>query len=162
MKRFRRGVLLIVVLALTAASVPAGATFGGAVCSVSGRIHFDPGLGTTSQVVKFTSSEGKIQCLGSVEGSLATGSGTFREWGVMEGTALAGTGSGVAKTAIPTLGGTKRVSFQTTFTYGPGVGVKQSDALVGPFAFTFVPTSGDGVTSPVTEIAFVGEFALQS
>lgn len=162
MKWVRLGIPLVVAAALTAASLPAGAWSSTAVCTVSGKIQFSPGLGATSQVVEWKSEKGPIRCIGSVGGSPVTGPGAFREWGSIEGTALAGTGEGTSKASVPTVGGLKKVSLRTTFTYGPGVGVKQSDSLVGPFPFSFYPTAGDGVNTPVTEIAFVGEFTLRS
>jgi hypothetical protein len=142
-------------------SMPASAAPSTATCSGSWKVTFAPGLGTTSQEVEFRAEGGTIHCLGAIDGSPVTGPGTLAEHGRILGTALAGTGSGVTTVDIPTTSGQKSISFAETLSYGPGVGVKKSDALAGPFIFTFLPTSGDGILNPVTEITVGVLFTLK-
>lgn len=102
------------------------------------------------------------RCVGSVRGSRVTGAGPLAQAGRIEGTAVSGTGAGTTSVNIPTATGRKSVTFHDEFVYGPGIGVKYSSALLGPWIFTFVPTEGDGIAAPVTEITVVGEFTLLS
>ena len=88
--------------------------------------------------------------------------GTLGQEGVVDGTFLTGTGSGTKSATIPTAAGAQKMSFSFTMIYVPGVGLKSSDALMGPLTFVFYPSVGNGVTEPVTEIAVVAEFALKS
>lgn len=162
MKWFRFGIPFVVVVGLIAASLPASAALSTATCFGSWKVTFSPGLGTTAQEVDSRVENGTIQCMGAVQGSPVTGHGVLAQEGRIHGTALGGTGSGTVTVVIPTLSGVKTVSFDETFTYGPGIGLKSSDSLVGPFTFMFVPTAGDGIFTPVTEIAAVGVFTLKS
>lgn len=162
MKRFRLGILLIVVVALLAGSAPASAAPSRAFCLGTWRVSFAPGLGLTSRGVDYKTDGGTIHCSGAVNGSPVSGTGTLAQRGHIEGTALGGTAFGTVMLDIPTLGGPRSVSFDAAFTYGPGLGFKYSDTLAGPFTFIFLPVSGDGLMTPVTEIAVVGQFTLKS
>jgi hypothetical protein len=162
MKALRFGIASIMAVALMMGSSPADAAPSNASCLVTGYVSFVPGLGTTPQQVEYKSEEGLIQCSGAVGGAAVSGNGTLTEKGDIEGTALAGTGFGTTTVEIPTSEGPKSVTFDNTFTYGPGIGSKNSDSLEGPWTFVFFPTSGDGVIAPVTKIAVIGQFILKS
>ncbi|MGH2688955.1 MAG: hypothetical protein ACRDKW_09140 [Actinomycetota bacterium] len=91
-----------------------------------------------------------------------TGTGSFVQEGSLEGTVLMGAGGGTEVLTVPTTAGPETVTFVYTLEYGPGYGIKHSDSLVGPYTFLFVPTEGDGITSPVTRITATGWFIVKS
>jgi hypothetical protein len=162
MKWFRLGLPAVVLLVLMAGSSAVSAAQSSAMCVGTWHVSFAPGLGTTSHGADFSTRPTMIQCFGAVKGSPVSGSGTLAQKGHLEGTVLGGTGSGTTTLTIPTPAGTRTVTFDDTLTYGPGIGFKTSSSLLGTFTFGFFPVSGDGVTTPVTEIAVVGQFSLTS
>lgn len=173
-KVFRLSVSLSAVFALVAVSLPAGAAVPGlslapkadassaATCFGSWTVSFEPGLGAASQEVNYETRDAPIHCVGAIEGAHITGPATMGQRGRIKGTVLAGRGLGTSTITVPTANGLKSVSFDHVLSYGPGIGVKRSDALAGPYIFTFLPVAGDGVVTPVTEIMAVGEFTLNS
>lgn len=162
MKGFRLGIPLIVVVALLAGSAPVSAAPSTALCLGTLRVSFTPGLGLTSHGVDYKTDAGMIHCAGDIDGSPISGVGVLSERGHIEGTALGGTGFGTTMLDIPTLSGRRTVTFDVTFSYGPGIGFKNSASLSGPFTFVFLPVSGDGLMTPVTEIAAVVQFTLKN
>jgi hypothetical protein len=162
MKTFRLAIPLMVVVALLAGPAPAQAAPSTAICLGTWRVSFAPGLGLTVRGVDYKTDDGTIHCTGAVNGSPVSGAGTLAQRGHIDGTVLSGTGLGSTTLDIPTLGGRKFVSFDDTFSYGPGIGFKFSASISGPFTFMFLPVSGDGLMTPVTEIAVVGQFTLKS
>jgi hypothetical protein len=123
-----------------------------------------PGLSTTSRESAFTSHGeiGQITCAGMVKGHAVTGAGTFGLEGILRGTCLKGSGSLTISLSIPTTAGTATFRVPATLMYAAGSGVKMSDAFAGPLVWTAVPTAGDCVRAPITEILQIGEFALMS
>ncbi len=126
-----------------------------ASCLHSWTDSVSPGLTTTPQTATFTShgETGTIHCQGLVKGHQVTGPGTFGEEGLFEGTCLSGSGMAVFSFTIPTTGGQARFRIPVTFTYGLGLGSTSSEAFPG--AFVVVPTAGDCLITPITEIAVV-------
>lgn len=171
---FRLSVSLAAVVALVVVSLPAGAAAPGlslaphgdasssATCFGSSTVSFEPGLGASSQEVNYETRDATMHCVGTIEGAHITGPATMEQRGRIKGTALAGRGWGTETITVPTANGLKSISFDLTFSYGPGIGVKRSNTLAGPYIFAFLPVAGDGVVTPVTEIMAVGEFTLNS
>jgi hypothetical protein len=128
------------------------------------HVSFSPGVGLTSQKTTATThgETGTINCVGAINGHDVTGPGTLGLEGVIRGTCLGGTGSATLSLTVATSAGSEKVSFPATITWGPGVGFKFSDSLVGPLTFAFYPTVGDCVTTAATEAVQVGEFVLKS
>ena len=157
---------------LLGAAVPAGAiTIMGvsvaesvAICTATWRISFAPGVSLTPQTSTFTThgETGTIDCVGNINGYPATGQGTTGTEGVYHATCLGGTGSENVSVTVPTSAGPQKLSFPTTLTVGPGIGTKASDSLVGPGVFAYLPTQGDCVTGPVTEIFVEAVLVVQS
>lgn len=162
MKWFRLVLPAAALFGLMAGSPPATAATGTASCLGAWNVDFVPGVSMTPQSAHYSTQDATIECLGTVQGSPVTGPGTLSQTGSAYGTVLGGSGSGTITVTIPTSSGSKTITFSDTLTYGPGIGFKSSNALVGPFTFVFVPTKGDGILTPVTQIAVAGEFTLQS
>ena len=164
MKWIRLCLASLVVCALMPASGASAETRSLASCSGTWKVSFSPGVGTTSRQSSFTTNghTGTIICVGTVKGHLVTGPGTFGKEGVVEGSCLAGTGSGTMSVRVPTTGGVKQVEFSFTMVTGPGLGFKFGNALFGPLTFLFVPSAGDCIITPVTEITVLGQFALRT
>jgi hypothetical protein len=135
-----------------------------ASCHGSWRLTFSPGVGATAQRSAFTSNgeSATVTCIGQVRGHAVAGPGSLGEEGWIEGTAVAGSGASSISLTIPTSAGPEKVSFAVTITYGPGIGLKHGDPLLGPLTFVYHPTAGNGLTEPVTEIEFLTEFVLAS
>ena len=73
-----------------------------------------------------------------------------------------GAGAGTEWVSVPTTGGEQTVTFTYSLDYGPGLGLKHSPSLIGPYTFVFAPSQGDGILGPVTQIAATGWFVLKS
>lgn len=120
-----------------------------------------PGLTTTPGKAAFTShgETGTIDCYGEVRGQRVTGTGTFGEEGVFEGTCAFGSSSAVFSFTIPTAGGPAKFEMPVTFTYA-GFGSTSSDVFPG--AFAIIPTAGDCLTTPITKVAVTRVGSLKS
>lgn len=163
MKPLRLGLATLVLVALMPAS-SAIAQGSGPWCISTWHVSFSPGLGASPQRVAFTNQvrPTALDCFGTLGGHAVTGRGSLIEDGVIDGTALTGTGSGTLTVTIPTTGGPQTINSAFTMSYAPGIGFKAGDAFMGPFTFFFYPTAGNGITAPVTEIAVVGQGILNS
>lgn len=135
-----------------------------ASCLGSWPVSMTPGLSTTPRESAFTShgETGTITCAGKVRGHAVTGAGTFGLEGTVNGSCVMGSGSLTISLSIPTTAGRATFRVPATLTYAAGSGVKMSDAFAGPLVWTAVPTAGDCVRAPITEILQIGEFALTS
>jgi hypothetical protein len=156
--------LAALVATVLAPATPAEAGGSSASCHGSWPISMAPGISTTARQSTFTShgETGTITCTGTVNGHGVSGPGTLGVEGALDGTCLTGNGSLTITMTIPTSGGPATFSLPATMTYYGGVGMKFSDAFVGPLTFAVVPTAGNCITEPLTEILQVGEFVLQS
>jgi hypothetical protein len=155
--RFRFTVsILLVFLSSTAWVAPAGAD-STAVCVATWSVTISPGV--TSEPGKHTITSngptGTLICQGLVGGQTVTGPGTLGEVGEIEGTCATGSGQALMSFTLPTATGPLTISVNTKFVYGPGVGMRLSDQIPGPFEF--VATQGDCTTSPITQVRVVNQ-----
>jgi hypothetical protein len=163
-----RWVRIALVVVALAALAPAPAAWAGssslASCAGTWKVSFRPGVELTADSSAFTTNgrTGTVLCVGTVDGALVTGPGTFGKHGVFVGSCLAGEGSGKISVAIPTTAGVKHVEFPFTMVTGPGLGFKFGDSLFGPLTFLFTPSKGTCVLTPVTEITVAGQFSLRT
>lgn len=164
MKLLKFGLTTMALLVLAPAS-PANADIGSlASCSGTWNVSLSPGVGLIPRESSFTTNgpTGTINCLGAIEHSPTTGPCRFAKEGRVEGSVLAGKGDGTISVHCPTTEGPKNVTFAFTMVTGPGLGFKSGESLFGPLTFVFLPTQGNGVTSPVTKISVVGAFLLKT
>lgn len=162
MKRVGLGLAALVALVLMPTSPALGATESTAWCYGTWHVNFSPGVDTTPRTSTFTTRAATVNCVGTVRGHDVLGIAALQQDGVLHGTLLTGTGSGTKTLVIPTRGGPQTVSIPFTMSYTAGIGLQNSDSLVGPLTFVFYPTQGDGVTTPVTQIGVVGEGVLRT
>lgn len=158
-------VLATTVLLLLMPVAPAAAQSTSlATCVGSWDVSFSNGVGLVPQTSDFSTGglTGTINCVGAVDGSPVTGPGEFGKAGTIEGSCLLAEGGGTIEMEIPTADGVKRLEFDFTMITGPGIGFKSGGPLLGPLTFLFIPTQGDCVMSPVTQIAVTGEFVLST
>lgn len=157
-------VLGTTLLLLLMPAAPAAAQSDLAACVGSWEISFSNGVRLVTGNSDFTTGglTGTINCVGTVDGSPVTGPGTFGKEGAVEGSCLAAKGAGTIQMQIPTADGIKTIEFPFQMDTSLGVGFKSGGPLVGPLTFLFIPTQGDCLMSPVTEIAVTGEFLLST
>jgi hypothetical protein len=162
--RTRRVALMIVAVLAGLSPLPASAAGSGmpsgpsgsqAVCVAQWLDSVSPGISMTPSAGTFTSNgqTGTITCVGSVNGHAVTGPGTFGEQGVVNGTCAAGSGSATFSMTIPTDGGLVGLTIPAVFTVAGGVGLRPTGTFPG--GFVSVPTRGDCLLTPVTQIAVV-------
>jgi len=120
----------------------------------------DPGVSAEPGETTFTSNgeKWKLRCNGMVRGHRVTGPGTFGEYGVIEGSCVAGQGEVNFSFTIPTDGGEQKFQLKFPFVYGPGGGTASTDDFPGVFAF--YPKTGDCMNRPVTEFEVVRNAVL--
>jgi hypothetical protein len=138
-----------------ATTEPAAPTGSQAICVAQWTDALTPGISLTPSTVSFTSNgpTGTITCVGSVRGHAVTGPGTFGEQGTIRGTCTSGSGEALFVMTIPTDGGPATVILPAVFTTVGTVGLRPTGTFPG--GFVAVPTQGDCVTTPVTQIAVV-------
>jgi hypothetical protein len=165
--RMRRLSLLAAALLLTGVpTAGAATTFGGtatvrvatgsrAVCVAEFRNTLSPGVSLVPATVAYTSGgkTGSIKCVGSVNGHAVTGPGTIGDKGIAQGTCASGSISGVLSMTIPTVAGPVNLEIPAVGTFAAGVGLRPTGQFPG--GFVFVPTRGNCVLTPATEIAVV-------
>jgi hypothetical protein len=141
--------------AAAATAEPAAPAASQAVCVAQWVDTLNPGISLTQSTVTFTSNgpTGTITCVGSVRGHAVTGPGTFGEQGTISGTCASGSGEAIFVMTIPTEGGPATLVVPAVFTTVGTVGLRPTGTFPG--GFVAVPTQGDCVTTPVTQIAVV-------
>lgn len=151
----------LLVASLSAIASPARAVEN-TTCTVSHPTTFNPPLTLTPGKFSYSTHgpTGTIACIGSLNGNPVTGSGTFTNDGAGNGSCAQGTGGGHFLALIPTAGGTAAVSGQYTFQYTGLLGTLSGSGVAA--TFEFVPTAGDCVTTPVTQVLIVGQFIIAS
>ena len=141
----------------------ASAATGSVVTCVGGwNVEFEPPVRLTPGESRFMAPPGSLTCVGTVDGSPATGPGTFRKRGTFEGSCIAGKASGRLIVDILTSDGWKSVKSDFFMVTGPGLAFKFGESLLGPLTMVFLPIEGDCVLTPVSRIAVVGEFSLRT
>jgi hypothetical protein len=151
-------VLTLPLLAVAPASAATGST---AACSFSLTLTLAPGISGTSSGTSTVTTHGEtgtITCAGTVAGKGIDGMGTIGEEGTVDGTCALGSGSTTFSMTIPTASGPVTMRTPATFIYGPGLGYGGGDAFHG--SFQFLPTAGDCITTPVTQIVVLGQHIL--
>jgi hypothetical protein len=150
--RFRVTVSILLIFLSSMAWVSPAAAESTAVCAATWSVTISPGV--TSEPGKNTMTSngptGTLVCQGLVKGQTVTGPGTLGEVGEFEGTCATGAGQALMSFTFPTASGPVTISVKTRFVFGPGVGLRLSDQIPGPFEF--VATRGDCITAPVTEV----------
>ena len=149
--------VLVAVLLSTFMAWPAqaqGAT--SATCSATMLIRISPGLTLVSRPGDITTGgeTGSIVCVGTFNGDHVTGPGSFGVDGTLVGSCLADSGSGTYAATVPTDAGLKHFAGRfTESSIGPvgHVDASQPGAVFRGIE-TFVPTHGDCVIAPATEV----------
>jgi hypothetical protein len=177
----RRTALLTAVAGLSLLAGPTGVHSATAqdptACKFVMDVTLSPGLSFQAGSGTFTSggpTGSTLDCTGPVDGGQPTGTGTSAmdgRYGVAHpnGCDAAvrgdGDGTGVQVLAIPTAGGSRKVTNSFTFTYGGHLpmhggfvaGMFKGDRMSGTFEFT--PRDGSCV-APVTKVHVTGEGTL--
>ena len=149
----------IAAIVLVAGLSPLPASAGGssqASCVTELRLTLSPGLSMSPSTVSYGTSgaSATITCLGSVNGHAVTGPGTIEDRGIARAaTCASGAGTSVLSMKIPTAGGLVAMAIPVDYTFVGGVG--QRPAGMFPGGFVFIPTRGDCILTPVTEVAVV-------
>jgi hypothetical protein len=153
---------LLVALLVASVSVVASPAHAAdaAVCSASMPFALNPPvtLATPSFTYSTQGPSGTITCYGFVNGSPVTGSGTLVNQGTSNGNCAQGMGDGEFLARIPTAGGTVAVSGTYTFRYTGVLGSFSGPAFSG--TFQFVPTAGNCVTAPMTQVLLLAQGIL--
>jgi hypothetical protein len=149
-----RRLTMMLLPAVAMAVLPAGHAWAAsslASCTYSWTDTASPGIGATPSRSQFTSNGQKwpLACQGLVRGSAVTGTGTFGEDGLIDGSCSSGSGEVNFSFTIPTAAGAQKFRLTFPFVYGPGGGTARTDTFPG--VFVFLPKKGDCINAPVTE-----------
>jgi hypothetical protein len=132
-----------------------------AACVFEFVMDVAPGVSMTPTDFTYTTGgeTGKIVCVGTVHGHPVTGPGTIGDQGTGYGSCSRGAVTGVYTMTIPTDAGPQRlrVPYTELKFVGP-LGVRTMPEFAG--SFTFVPTRGDGVATPITEVVLAESVVL--
>jgi hypothetical protein len=143
---------LFVVAAAGAAALPASSAQAMAFCSFEVPVTLSPGLSAmTPSSGTFTTGgqTGKLMCQGDAYGKAISAPGTVGYDGILNSQTCAnGDGTGTARLVLPTASGPLDYTYTFTYQRAGLFGEFTSDAFSG--GFTFQPTKGDCVSSPVT------------
>lgn len=158
MKRLAFATLLValVLLAVPLPARAAGVTY--ASCVFSGTASFSPGLSVAASSGSYGSKSADVTCVGTFDGKLAAGTGTFAfEGQYTDGTCLGHRGSGTYSLTIPTTTGTITLSgtYSENRIAASGFPVASHPGAVFNGHYDIIPTRGDCVTTPITEVTFV-------
>jgi hypothetical protein len=155
MRRSSVAALLAGVLLATIMAGPVtaqGATT--AACTILVPVHFSPGITTTygSLTVDSGGEKGSITCVGTINGHLVTGPGSFGFLGLLTGSCFSHTAAGTYSWTVPTDAGV--MHYAGTFNVN-GVGFTGSvhaSQPEGSFTgrYVIVPAQ-DCLTAPVTD-----------
>ncbi len=141
---------------------------GDLVCRVSFTANFSPGLSTvpTSGNISSGGETGTVTCEGEINGQRVIGGGPFGfdgRFGLgllgagVGDTCLGGSGTGTYRATVQTTGGPVSLSEAVTFRYtSTGLTTGGEGEVQGPNttgAFTYRPTAGDCVVTPLTQFA---------
>ncbi len=104
---------------------------------------------------------GTIVCVGTVHGQPVTGPGTIGDQGMGNGSCSGGAVTGTYTMTIPTDAGPKQlqVPYENLNYVGPH-GARTTPEFAGNFAF--LPTRGDCVTTPITEVVLAESAVLMT
>lgn len=131
-----------------------------AVCVNQHPVHLNPGVTLTPGRSNYSHAGGPIVCSGHINGHEVTGRDVHVEGsGVAVGDCSGGELAGTFSLTIPTPDGPTTLTMASAGTYGPGVGSYTADQV--SVTFQFAPAEGDCVTTPLTEIAVVGEIVVE-
>ncbi|MGQ0845803.1 MAG: hypothetical protein ACT4QF_16910 [Sporichthyaceae bacterium] len=158
----------VALAALIPIAAPVAASEAGARCTFSYLPRLSPGLTTTPSTGKIDSdlNNGVADCTGVLNGANVTGPGKFAFFGTYEnGTCQGGgTGKGFIVAEIPTYTGTVKLKDPVTIKFGtgsgfpPGAGDWTGQRTTG--RYLVLPTKGDCVSSPVTEVRGQGPWEI--
>ncbi len=142
-------------------------------CTGKNNVLIKPGIGATATAAaSYQSTEaGVLDCVGSIQGKKLTGPGQYATVGqfAKDATCSYGSGTGVLRMVLGTDSGPLQIDAPFKFTYpalptgaGPMVGKMQfeNDDYAGKFSFT--PTKGDCVQTPVTALRIADVFDFVS
>ena len=148
----RVGIVVAMIGALALPSSAEAATSSQALCVAQLRDALSPGVTLSPTTASYTSGgeTGSLLCLGSVNGYHVTGAGTIGDSGTVKGSCVTGSVSGALSMTIPTTGGAVALRVPVEAMFAAGIGQRQSEMFPG--SFIFVPTRGDCVITPVSEI----------
>ncbi|HUR48140.1 MAG TPA: hypothetical protein VMY88_01225 [Acidimicrobiales bacterium] len=162
-RRLRFGVVGVVGVLAAPSVVPAtahAAATSTAACVFEFVMPVAPGVSMTPADFTYTTGgeTGMIICVGTVRGHPVTGPGTVGEQGTGNGSCSGGTVTGAYTMTIPTDAGQQRLRVPyTKLNFVGPLGARPTPELAG--GFTFVPTRGDCVTTPITEVV-LAEFGV--
>jgi hypothetical protein len=155
-KRFAFAIVALVLVAVPLPAQAAGVTY--ATCVFSGTASFSPGFSVAASSGTYGGKSATVTCAGTFDGKLATGSGTFDfEGKYTDGTCLGHRGAGTYSMTIPTTTGPITLSgtFAENRTAASGFPVGSHPGAVFNGHYDVVPTRGDCVITPITEVTFV-------
>jgi hypothetical protein len=173
--RFAFPVAVLVTLAgSVAVSAPAASAEESQLdCTGKNNVLVKPGIGATATAVaSYQSAEaGVLECVGTFQGKKLTGPGQYATVGQFskDATCTYGSGTGLLRMVLGTESGPVQLDAPFKFTYpalptgaGPMVGKMQFDNDDFAGKFTFTPTKGDCVQTPITGLRIADVFDFVS